>query len=584
MFRSISRIIKWTGDYKRRLYIGVVFSFFISFAAAGPTMVTAWALGQVIESWWAQMPLPEGVALKAAAGIVFFIVLRFLFSYWKAVFQESIGCEMAARQRLRLGDVLKRVSLGYFAENRIGDILAGLTTELSALELQSMKMVDAVLNGYVQLLAVVMCLAFFSPAAVLPAVPGTLLSALALAGIRRRSSETAPLSHRAVEDMSGAAIEYIRGLAIVKSFGREGASIARFRKACRELKEINIRIEKGFVPYNCLHLLALKLASVGLVFICAWQTYSGTMELSTFLMFILFSFIIFGNVENINDAAHVLAIVDAAMDKLEHLEQAGFIDEEGSDIVPGSCEIQFKHVSFRYDNREVLHDISLTIPPHTTTAIVGPSGSGKSTLCNLIARFYDVNEGAVTLGGIDIRKFTCDSLLKNISMVFQNVYLFRDTIRNNIQFGNPEAGADAVIAAAKAARCHEFIMALPDGYDTMVGEGGASLSGGEKQRISIARAMLKDAPIIILDEATASIDPENEHLIQEALTELTRGKTIITIAHRLATIEHADQIVVMDNGMIAQKGKHEKLINEKGIYQDFIKIREQAEGWRILGS
>lgn len=584
MFRSISRIIKWTGDYKRRLYIGVVFSFFISFAAAGPTMVTAWALGQVIESWWAQMPLPEGVVLKAAAGIVFFIVLRFLFSYWKAVFQESIGCEMAARQRLRLGDVLKRVSLGYFAENRIGDILAGLTTELSALELQSMKMVDAVLNGYVQLLAVVMCLAFFSPAAVLPAVPGTLLSALALAGIRRRSSETAPLSHRAVEDMSGAAIEYIRGLAIVKSFGREGASIARFRKACRELKEINIRIEKGFVPYNCLHLLALKLASVGLVFICAWQTYSGTMELSTFLMFILFSFIIFGNVENINDAAHVLAIVDAAMDKLEHLEQAGFIDEEGSDIVPGSCEIQFKHVSFRYDNREVLHDISLTIPPHTTTAIVGPSGSGKSTLCNLIARFYDVNEGAVTLGGIDIRKFTCDSLLKNISMVFQNVYLFRDTIRNNIQFGNPEAGADAVIAAAKAARCHEFIMALPDGYDTMVGEGGASLSGGEKQRISIARAMLKDAPIIILDEATASIDPENEHLIQEALTELTRGKTIITIAHRLATIEHADQIVVMDNGMIAQKGKHEKLINEKGIYQDFIKIREQAEGWRILGS
>lgn len=584
MFRSISRIIKWTGGYKRRLYLGVFFSFFISFATAGPTMVTAWALGQVIESWWAQLPLPEGVVLKAAAGIVFFILLRFLLSYWKAVFQESIGSEMAARQRLRLGDVLKRVSLGYFAENRIGDILAGLTTELSALELQSMKMVDAVLNGYVQLLAVVLCLAFFSPAAVLPAVLGTLLSALALAGIRRRSSETAPLSHRAVEDMSGAAIEYIRGLAIVKSFGQEGASSARFRNACRELKDINIRIEKGFVPYNCLHLLALKLASVGLVFICAWQTYSGTMGLSTFLMFILFSFIIFGNVENINDAAHVLAIVDAAMDKLEHLEQADFIDEDGSDIVPASCEIQFNHVSFRYDNREVLHDISLIIPPHTTTAIVGPSGSGKSTLCNLIVRFFDVNEGAVTVGGIDIRKFTCDSLLKNISMVFQNVYLFRDTIRNNIQFGNPEAGAEAVITAAKAARCHEFIMALPAGYDTMVGEGGASLSGGEKQRISIARAMLKDAPIIILDEATASIDPENEHLIQEALTELTRGKTIITIAHRLATIEHADQIIVMDNGEIAQKGKHEKLIKEEGIYQDFIKIREQAEGWRILES
>ena len=212
---------------------------------------------------------------------------------------------------------------------------------------------------------------------------------------------------------------------------------------------------------------------------------------------------------------------------------------------------------------------------------MGPSGSGKSTLCNLIARFYDVNSGTITIGGTDIRRFTCDSLLKNISMVFQNVYLFRDTIKNNIKFGSPDATDEQIIAAAKAARCHDFIMALPDGYATVIGEGGSSLSGGEKQRISIARAMLKDAPIIILDEATASIDPENEHLIQEAISALTHGKTIITIAHRLATIENADQILVIDGGTVAQRGTHKELLQQEGTYKKFIQIREQAEGWRI---
>jgi ATP-binding cassette subfamily B protein len=286
-------------------------------------------------------------------------------------------------------------------------------------------------------------------------------------------------------------------------------------------------------------------------------------------------------VENINDAAHMLGLIDSAMNKLESLENAEYIDQDGKDITPASYDITFQDVSFGYDKRTVLHDVNFTIPQNTTTAIVGPSGSGKSTLCSLIARFYDVDAGKITFGGTDIREFTCDSLLKNISMVFQNVYLFRDTIRNNIKFGSPDASEEQIIAAAKKARCHDFIMALPDGYDTVIGEGGSSLSGGEKQRISIARAMLKDAPIVILDEATASIDPENEHLIQEAISALTHGKTIITIAHRLATIENADQILVIDGGTVVQKGTHKELLKQRGTYQDFIRIREQAEGWRI---
>lgn len=581
MFKSMKRIVKWAGKYKWRLYLGAVFSFFSSLTTAIPTMVAAYAVEQTIQAYWEQAVLPSKVIWQALFIIIGSILLNFLLSYAKAVLEESIGYEVASQQRIHLGDVLKRVPLGYFSQNSTGDILASVTSELSTLELQGMKMVDVIINGYAKFLAIVLCLIFYSPIAAVISVVGVGLSALALQGISRHSEKTARTTHNAMEDMSGAAIEYIRGLTIVKSFGQEGASIQSFRDASRDLKDIHIKIEKGYTPFNCLHLFALKVASVGIVLICAWQALQGQMSLTFFLMFVLFSFVIFGSVESINDAAHTLGIVDSAMNKLDALGNVKYIDQNGKDISLTHYDIEFQNVSFGYDSRVVLHDLNFTIPQNTTTAIVGPSGSGKSTLCNLIARFYDVNEGTITIGGVDIRELTCDSLLKNISMVFQNVYLFRDTIRNNIKFGSPDATDEQIIAAAKAARCHDFIMALPDGYDTIVGEGGSSLSGGEKQRISIARAMLKNAPIVILDEATASIDPENEHLIQEAISELTHGKTIITIAHRLATIENADQILVIDGGTVAQKGTHKQLLNQKGTYQEFIKIREQAEGWRI---
>ena len=581
MFKTMKRIIRWAGRYKKRLYLGSVCSFFSSLATAIPTMVAAYALDKAIQAYWTNTAIEPALIWQTLWIIVGSIALNFLLSYLRAVLQESIGTEVAAGQRIHLGDVLKRVPLGYFSQNSVGDILAGVTTELSVLELQGMKMVDAVINGYAKFIAIVLCLIFFSPVAAAISVIGVVLSALALHGISRHSEKTATTAHEAVENMSGAAIEYIRGLSIVKSFGQKGASTQSFRSANKALKDIRIGIEKGFTPFNCLHLFALKLASMGIVFICAWQAAQGQMSMTFFLMFVLFSFVMFGSVENINDAAHLLGVIDSAMDKLEALENAEYIDQDGTDIKPTSYDIEFKDVSFGYDDRTILHDLNFTIPQNATTAIVGPSGGGKTTLCNLIARFYDVNSGTITLGGTDIRIFTCDSLLRNISMVFQNVYLFRDTIKNNIKFGSPDAADEQIIAAAKAARCHDFIMALPDGYDTVIGEGGSSLSGGEKQRISIARAMLKDAPIVILDEATASIDPENEHLIQEAISALTHGKTIVTIAHRLATIENADQILVIDGGTVAQRGTHKELLEQEGKYKTFIKIREQAEGWRI---
>ena len=581
MFKTTKRIIGWCSEYKGRLYLGFVCAFFATWFGAAPTMVAAFTLGKAIDSARTGTAFDTSLIGISFVAVAVLVLLRFLFSYWRAKLQESIGYEIAAKQRIQIGDILKRVSLGYFQKNNAGDILSTVTTELSSLEYQGMRMINEVVNGYINVIAIIICLGVFSIPAALIAAAGVLLSLLFLHGVSLQSEKNAPVNEKAVEDMSGAVIEYVRGLPVVKSFGQEGASIASMKKAVNDSRNINIKIEKGFTPFNCLHLLSLKLASVGLVLVTAWMTLNGQMELPVMLMFCMFSFTIFGSVEAVNDSAHVLGVIDSAMDKLEKINQAEYIDEGGSDIMLANHDIEFSHVTFGYDKRAVLHDVSFRIPQNTTTAVVGPSGSGKSTLCNLIARFYDVDSGAVKIGGRNVKDFTCDSLLRNISMVFQNVYLFHDTVKNNIRFGNPHASEEEIIEAAKKARCHDFIMSLPEGYDTMVGEGGSSLSGGEKQRISIARAILKDSPIVILDEATASIDPENEHLIQEAISALTHGKTIITIAHRLATIQNADKILVVDGGGITQQGTHKELMEHEGVYKRFIEIREKAEGWSI---
>lgn len=581
MFHSIKRLLHWAGGYRKRLYLGCLCSFLSVWCTAIPIVIAAWTLGLVIADFRGENSLEWNIIWLSLFGIVISIFLRYIFSYWKAKLQESIGYEIAAEERLKIGNVLKRVSLGYFSKNSTGDILTAITSDLSSLELQGMKLIDAIVNGYINLLAIVIILLIVCPMAALTSLVGAILSALALNGISKKSRKNAPTKQISQERITDASLEYIHGLPIVKSFGQEGASIEEWKTACEKHKNINLKIMHGFVPNNCLHLLALKIASVLLILISGIFTIQGNLTISIFLLIAMFAFMIFGAVENMNDSVHMLGLIDTSMDKLENIENAEFIDEAGRDFSIASYNIDFTDVSFGYGEIEVLHNLSFQIPQNTTTAIVGPSGSGKSTICNLITRFYDVNSGSVKIGGHDVREFTCDSLLKNISMVFQNVYLFRDTIKNNIKFGSPDATDEQIIAAAKAARCHDFIMALQDGYDTVIGEGGSSLSGGEKQRISIARAMLKDAPIVILDEATASIDPENEHLIQEAISALTHGKTIITIAHRLATIENADQILVIDGGTVAQRGTHKELLQQEGTYKKFIRIREQVEGWRI---
>ncbi|MDO5298024.1 MAG: ABC transporter ATP-binding protein [Clostridia bacterium] len=584
MFRTIARIIRWCGSFRRNLYIGFVFSFFSTWFAAGPVMIAAYTVGMLIESARDGVSFDSRWTWLSLLIIAILVFLRFLFDYMRSKFQETIGYELVARDRLAIGDALKRVSLGYFQQMDTGSILNAITTGLNTLENMGMRMVDTFVGGYLNFLCIFLSLAVISPKTALIALAGAAVSFLFLLLIGRHSARFAPRATQAERDLTAATLEYARGLATVKSFGQGGAAMASLADACAESRKVNLDIEWGYTPANCLHLLALKTASVALAAAAISMGLAGQMALPLMLMFAFLSFGIFAGVESISDSAHVLSIIDHAMDQLDALKEQHYIDRDGRDIPLRRFDITFDRVRFGYGEGDVLRDVSFSMPEGTSTAIVGPSGSGKTTICNLIARFYDVNSGCIRIGGHDVREFTCDSLLKNISMVFQNVYLFHDTIRQNICFGRPGATEAEMIAAAKKAQCHDFIMALPNGYDTVIGEGGGTLSGGERQRISIARAILKDAPIVILDEATASIDPENEHLIQAALAELTRKKTVVTIAHRLATIENADQILVVQDGRIVQQGTHAQLIGEDGLYRRFAEVRRQAEGWKITAS
>lgn len=581
MFKIVKRIVNWTGEYKKRLYLGFLWSFLQTMFTAMPVMGAAYFLDQMIKDSRGEADLQPLMALWALLFMIAAIAGRFLFSYLRATFQESIAYEKTAQERIQIGDILKRVSLGFFDKNNTGEIAGAVTTDLSVYEMYAMKMTDVIIGAYIHVAAMIICLLFFCWQAALIALAGVLCSGFFLHLLSMSSRRNASVHQLAQNNMIASVIEFVRGIAVVKAYGQEGVSVKGIREAFREHRKINIKIELDYVWCNGLHQLSCKLASVGIVLVSAWLAIQGEMSLPIFLMMSIFSFMMFSQIEQVQNGAHTMQLIEAAMDKLEAIKQAEFIDADGGDVTPENSRIVFCDVSFGYDKRQVLNNISFTIPQGSTTAIVGSSGSGKTTICSLLARFYDVNVGSITVGGHDVREFTCDSLLKNISMVFQNVYLFHDTIRSNICFGKSNATEAEMIDAAKKACCHDFIMALPKGYDTVIGEGGGTLSGGEKQRISIARAILKDAPIVILDEATASVDPENEHLIQAAISELTKGKTLITIAHRLATIENADQILVVDDGKIVQRGTHQELISQEGRYQSFMKTRQQAEGWKL---
>jgi len=509
------------------------------------------------------------------------IIGKIVTRYFSQLQRTKAGYFMVADKRVYLGNKLKVIPMGYFNQNSLGNITAVATTILTDVESAAPVVLVTTLGGFINAVVFALAILIFDWRIGCIVLAAMLVFLAVTSGMEKRSRDGAPKRQAAQETLVEAVLETIQGMSVVKAFNLDENANKKVDQAVDESCERNSKLEKAMTPYVALQQLVLKLSSVIIMLVSIVFFLNGTMALAGCLMMLIASFLVFEQLESAGQGTANMRIAETSIDRANEIDNVPVMDEGGKAIATKSFDIEFNNVRFSYENRPVLQNVSFKLKEKTTTAIVGPSGGGKTTLCNLIARFWDVNSGSIKIAGRDVRDYTLDSLLSNISMVFQNVYLFNDTIANNIKFGKPDATMEDIIQAAKKACCHDFIMATPDGYDTVIGEGGATISGGEKQRISIARAMLKDAPIVILDEATANVDPENEDQLQKAIESLTREKTIIMIAHRLKTVKNADQILVLDNGRIVQQGTHDELMKEKGIYANFIGVRKKAVGWKL---
>ena len=509
------------------------------------------------------------------------VVGRAACSYWSTNAETETGYFMVAEKRIHIGDRLRYIPMGYFNDNSLGNITAVVTTTLSDVENNAARCLVSVIGGFLNTLGLCLGLTVADWRLGLLAIAG-ILAYLGVTELSQRAMlKTGPARQHAQMNLVEAVLEYIQGMSVVKSYGLDKDSGQAVQRTVDESCDKALSLEKSVVPWMGLRQVVVRVFSVAIA-VCALAFYSGgTLSLARCLLMLVASFMLYAELESAGNMADNLQMLGASMDKANSIDDTPVMDIDGAELTTADASVEFQDVSFAYGDRTILDHVSLTVPSGSITAVVGPSGGGKTTLCNLIARFWDVQGGKITVGGHDVREYKLDSLMKNISMVFQSVYLFNDTVENNIKFGRPDATHEQVVAAARAACCHDFIMALPDGYDTVLGEGGGSLSGGEKQRISIARAMLKDAPIVILDEATASVDPENEAELQAAISALTRGKTLIMIAHRLNTVRNADQILVLSGGHIVQRGTHQELMAQGGLYADFVGVRQEALRWKL---
>ena len=518
--------------------------------------------------------LSFGIMLLSVAGNAFA-------NYRSTMLQCEAGYGTCADKRIEIAEHLKYLPMGYFNRNSLGYITSVATNSMEALADVATRVVMMVTQGILTTIFVVLMILLFDLRIGGIAVMGVLLYFAINSLLQKKSKTIAPLKDSSDRKLVEKVLEYVQGIAEVKAYNLTGKKSRALNEAIDENSAANTKAEMAFVPIMFLQNLTAKLLGVVVAIISVAFYLNGTMELLNAVVMILAAFILFGALDTAGNYSALLRNVDLYVGKAQAVLDMPTMDIDGKDIIPSSYDIDVENAEFSYDKRKIIDGVSIHIPQHTTTAIVGPSGGGKTTLCHLISRFWDVDKGCVKLGGVDVREYSMDSLMRNFSFVFQSVYLFQDTIANNIRFGQPDAPMEKVIEASRKACCHDFIMALPDGYDTVIGEGGASLSGGEKQRISIARAIMKDAPIIILDEATANVDPESEQELTAAIEALTKEKTILMIAHRLKTVRHADNILVIDKGRIAQSGTHEQLMEQGGIYRRFVESREQAVGWKV---
>ena len=520
--------------------------------------------------------------IVTSVGILLFSVMAGIFVKNKStMLQTEGGYETCANKRIEIAEHLRYLPMGYFNNNSLGYITSITTNTMESLADVATRVIMMTTQGFLSTSLIAIMMLCFDWRIGMIVVMGFLVFLGVNAFLQRYSGVLAPRKLEVDSKLVDVILEYIQGMAEIKAYSIVDKSNEKLSKAIKDCEKINVDMELRCIPLITLQNFITKMNGVIISITSLYFYTSGQMELAVCIMMLVCSFMLYSSLDTAGSFSSLLRFVESAVDKANDVLSLETMDVDGSDIQPQNYDITLENVDFSYEQRKIIDNVSVEIKEGTTTAIVGPSGGGKTTLCNLMARFWDVQKGSVKLGGVDVKRYNINSLMKNFSFVFQRVYLFEDTIANNIRFGQPDASMEQVIDAAKKACCHDFIMKLPDGYDTIIGEGGASLSGGEKQRISIARAIMKDAPIIILDEATANVDPENEKDLVKAIEALTKEKTIIMIAHRLKTVRNADNILVVDQGRIVEQGRHEQLMQKDGIYKRFIETRELAVGWKL---
>ena len=579
MIAYYKRIMAFLGQGKKRARMGIILAFLESLLANMPVAMILYSF----------TILAKGTLVEKDIILVFAVMLlSVLIRMWLAWSIDNLmflsAYDACERERLHIGDRFRLFPMGFFTKGNLGRAAAIISLDLAFVEEKAIRDLDIMANAAA--MTTIGCI-MLSAADVRIGAIAVIVSVVSifLAGWIERACRMESVSRQEQQGkLTDAILEYAMGISVIKAFNLAGKRAGTVKKAIQDTKEGSLRFEKRFIPPALVYKAAFHVATALIVWASLVFYKGGTLSIEFALIFVIFAFYVFLPAINLGGAIVTFLVGKAGLDRYEELKNQPLMGGEGKEIKTDNYEIAFHKVSFAYDDKPILKNISFTARPGTMTALVGQSGSGKTTIANLIVRFWDVKQGMVTIGGSDIREVPTDSLLKNISMVFQRVYLFNDTIKNNIRFGKPDATDEDIMAAARLARCHEFISALPKGYDTMVTEAGHSLSGGEKQRISIARAILKDSPIVLLDEATASIDPDNEKYIQEAIGELVKNKTLIVIAHRLSTIRHADRIVVVDKGEIVETGRHEDLLEKRGVYHQLWTRRMTARSWEMRGN
>ena len=574
---SVLKMYFQFGDtYRDKLLKGLLFTL-LTCMFEGLQITALW----IVFSALTTNTLSSQTALIALGVMLVSIAGTFVCSHFKSENFCDANFSMAGRKRTEVGDTLRHLPMGYFNENSLGEVTSVMTNQLDVMQNLGGLLYMTIVGGLAFSCIIVVFLLFLDIRLGIICALTLVLFCASMELLQRYVRTTASKLTEANTKLVSAVLEYVRGISVVRAFSLVDDAEGKFSQTVDDCRDQALALEFKALRFSILQMVVSKATSVAMCLIAVGLWLSGSLDTAICLTVVVMSFMMFSRLEAAGRFSAILRNIELAMEQTNALLATPPMDEGAGVEKANAFDIEVSDVTFGYDDRRVLDGVSLSIPAGSSCAIVGPSGSGKTTLVRLIERFWDVDSGTVTLGGRDVRDYKVDSLLQNFSTVFQGVFLFDDTIENNIKFGSPEATHEQVVDAARRACCEEFIQALPNGYDTRLGESGSSLSGGERQRLSIARAILKDAPIVVLDEATANVDPENELELQHAISELTKSKTVIMIAHRLKTVRNADQILVLDKGRIVQRGTHESLMAEGGLYADFVNMREKTVGWKI---